>query len=628
MSEEGRVTIMRRWRMWRAAGLTLGVALWGGSALGQVPSKDGDWPQWRGPNRDGISVEKGLLKQWPEKGPELVWQVDTVGIGYSSLAIKDGKIYTQGDLDGVEHVLALDAQTGKSLWAVQPGPVAAALGDKVANEFKQMDADGNGVVDELEALKRLGWDFNKSDKAAPGDASEIGKRRAAALFTALDKDTDGLLSHEEAGRELRDQFERADMEDKTADAAALAEKRAQTLIAAADKDEDGKVVREEARGKSIDRLFGRADQKDPTTNRGDDTVTLDELKQFFVKSEPGRDGLLSPAELEGLFLRSKIAGDGQLTMEELRGVYGGYRNGMGDGPRGTPTIDGDRLYVEGGFGDVTCMEAATGKTLWHVNLRTTFGGGLPGWGYSESPLIAGELVIVTPGGGKGTLVALNKMTGEVVWQSAGIKEGAHYSSPVLADIAGTRQIVQFSSGSVFGVSLQDGKYLWQYKAPANGTANCCAPIVDGDYVFASSSYGTGGGLAHVTGGGDSPQVEQVYFEKKMACHHGGIVKIGEYMYSNGGGALICMHFQTGKIAWQARSVGKGSLLAADGMLYLFSEGHEVAIAEATPEEYREKGRFKIGSHGRPSWAHPVVAGGRLYLRDQEWLGVYDIRAEK
>lgn len=134
-------------------------------------------------------------------------------------------------------------------------------------------------------------------------------------------------------------------------------------------------------------------------------------------------------------------------------------------------------------------------------------------------------------------------------------------------------------------------------------------------------------MAHITGGGDMPQVEEVYFDKKLACHHGGIVKVGDYLYSNGGGSLICMHFKTGKIAWQARSVGKGSLLAADGMLYLFSETHEVAIAEASPEAYREHGRFKIPTHGRPSWAHPIIASGKLYVRDQEWLAAYDLQAK-
>ncbi|MEY4176581.1 MAG: hypothetical protein RLY70_155 [Planctomycetota bacterium] len=614
-------------RNWILGVVLAGAAQFAGPALAQVPSKLGDWPQWRGPNRDGISQETMLLKSWPKDGPTQLWQVDTVGAGYSSLAVKDGRIFTQGDLDGVEHALALDAATGKMLWAVQPGPLAKQLDDKVSGEFKQMDKDGNGVVDELEALRRLGWDLNKFDKPAPGEGAEMAKRRAAALFAALDQNNDSVLSHAEASRELRDQFDRSDAEDKTVDADALAAKRAGELVTAADKDADGKVTKEEARGQAIERLFGRADQRDPATNRGDDIVTLAEMTEFFRKSEPGRDGVLSKTEVENLYLRSKAYGDGQLTASELRGLYGGYRNGMGDGPRGTPTVDGDRVYVVGGNGDVTCLEAATGKTVWHTNLRTNFGGGLPGWGYSESPLITGDMVIVTPGGSKGTLVALHKMTGETIWQSAGIKEGAHYASAILADIAGSRQIVQFSSGSVFGVSLQDGKYLWQYKAPANGTANCCAPIVEGDYVFASSAYGTGGGLAHITGGGDTPLVEEVYFEKKMACHHGGIVKVGEYLYSNGGGALICMNFKTGKIAWQARSIGKGALLVADGLLYLLSENHEVAIAEATPEEYREVGRFKINSHGRPSWAHPVVAGGKLLIRDQEWLGAYDVRAK-
>ncbi len=134
-------------------------------------------------------------------------------------------------------------------------------------------------------------------------------------------------------------------------------------------------------------------------------------------------------------------------------------------------------------------------------------------------------------------------------------------------------------------------------------------------------------MARITGGGQSLSAEEVYFEKKAQCHHGGIVKIGEYMYSNGGGPLMCMHFKTGKIAWQNRSVGKGALVAADGMLYVFSEGHEVALVEANPESYQEHGRFKINAHGRPSWAHPVVANGRLLLRDQEWLGAYDVRAK-
>ncbi|MCA9228933.1 MAG: PQQ-like beta-propeller repeat protein, partial [Planctomycetales bacterium] len=393
--------------------------------------------------------------------------------------------------------------------------------------------------------------------------------------------------------------------DEAADVQKLATERAEASLKAADESKDGRVSRQESRGSWLDRKFGQIDERDPATNKGDEELTRNEIVAYLVKSEPGRDGELSADELAGHYASRNPVGDGQLTLEELRGFFGGYRNGMGDGPRGTPTVDGERVYVEGGNGDVTCLEAASGKTIWHVNLRNDFGGNVPGWGYSESPLIVGDRVIVTPGGKQGTVLALNKKTGEKIWQSADLTESAHYVSAALAEIHGIPQIVQFARESVFGVALDDGRLLWKYNAPANGTANCCTPIIDGDLVFASSSYGTGGGLAKVSSAGSLQEAEEVYFEKKMACHHGGIVKIGDYMYSNAGGALICMNFATGDIAWQSRSVGKGSLVAADGMLYVLSESQQVALVEATPEEYREHGRFKYTGHGRQSWAHPV-----------------------
>lgn len=598
----------------------------GNVVLAQVPAKPGDWPQWRGPNRDGISVETGLLREWPENGPAVLWQVDSVGVGYSSLAIKDGRIFTQGDLDGVEHVIALNAADGKLLWAVQPGPTKSLLTERLNNEFKGLDRNKDGEVDELEALQRFGWDFTRFDKPAGGDVEARALSRADAIFANLDKDGDGKLTFAEAGRIFRDKFEQIDAEDKQADVAKLVAARTAEAMAL-DTNKDGKLSRQEVRDTALDRHFGRIDQRDPATNKNDDQLTAEEIQAFLEKNEPGRDGVLTKAELTDFYRRNKPAGDGKLTLDELRGPFGGYRNGMGDGPRGTPTVDGNKVYAEGGNGDVTCLDAETGKTIWHVNLARDFGGGVPVWGYSESPLIVDGMVIVTPGGKNGTLVALDKQTGNIAWKSGEITEGAHYSSPLVAEIAGVRQIVQFSGASVFGVSIKDGKFLWRYKNPANGTANCCSPIVDQDHVFGSSSYGTGGGLAKITKTDDKFAADQVYFETKMDCHHGGIVKIGNYMYSNGGGPLICMDFMSGKIQWQNRSVGKGALVAADGMLYLLSEGHEVALVDASPGEYTEKGRFKIKSHGRPSWAHPVVAGGRLYIRDQESLTAYDVRAK-
>ncbi len=593
----------------------------------QVPSKPGEWPQWRGPNRDGISTDKGLLKEWPADGPKMLWQANSVGAGYSSIAIKDGRIITQGDIDGVEHIIALDMKDGRSLWAVQPAPVVALLEARIANDMKQLDRNGDGIVSESEALARFGWEWNKYDKAGTESAEAVADRRSPALVKELDKDSDGKLSFAEVGNLFREAFERIDSSDKDADAKALAAARTSAYLKDLDKDADGKISRQEARESALDRNFGRIDERDPATNKGDELLTADEIQASLAKHEAGRDGVLTVDEVKKYYIANKNVGDGVLSALELRGAVGGYRNGMGDGPRGTPTIDGEKVYAEGGNGDLVCLEAATGKTIWHVNLRNDFGGGVPGWGYSESPLIVDDMLIVTPGGGKGTLVALSKHDGKLIWQSKGVTQGAHYTSPEVATINGVRQVVQFANQSVFGVSLADGEPLWSYKAPANGTANCCTPIIEDNLIFASSAYGTGGGLAKITLAGSTQAAEEVYFEKKMACHHGGIVKVGDNMYSAGGGPLTCMDFKTGKIHWQSRSAGKGSICVADGMLYVLGEGHEVALAEATPEGYREHGRFKIQSHGRPAWAHIVVTGGRMYLRDQESLAVYDVTAK-
>ncbi|MEZ6058681.1 MAG: PQQ-binding-like beta-propeller repeat protein, partial [Planctomycetaceae bacterium] len=593
--------------------------------VGQVPSEIGDWPQWRGPDANGVSRETGLLKEWPEGGPKVLWKVDSVGVGYSSIAVKGDRIYTLGDLDGVEQVLCLDAKDGSVVWASQPGQLAQLLSTRIEKEFQQLDKNQDGRIDESEGLARFGWDFTKYDRALPEvDVNELASKRVTALIQQIDANGNGQVEFSEGSSLFRDRFERMDTEDKEVDATALAARRAVAYLNDLDANGDKKLSKEEVRRSALERQFGRIDQRDPNTNKGDDLLTAEEIEQALIKHEPGRDGVVTLKEMVSFYVREKVSGDGELSQNELRSAFGGYRNGMGDGPRGTPTIDGERLYIEGGNGDVACMNAATGETIWHLNLTSEFGGRTPGWGYSESPLVVGKMVVVTPGGQQGTIVALDKMTGEKLWQSSSVTEGAHYSTPVLATINGIQQIVQFGNASIFGVSLENGQQLWSYKAPANGTANCCSPIVDDNHVFAASAYGTGGGLVKVNRTGDSQTAEEVYFEKKLQCHHGGIVKIGDFMYTCGDGPLTCVNFKTGKIAWQARCVGKGSVVAADGMLYVLSEGHRVALVEVTPEEYREHGTFEISSHGRPSWAHPVVAGGVLYIRDQESLTAYDI----
>jgi outer membrane protein assembly factor BamB len=583
-----------------------------------------DWPQWRGPGHDGISTDTGLLKEWPADGPEVLWQVDTAGVGYSSVVIKDGRIYTQGDLKGVEHILCHDAKTGALLWAVQPEPLRQRLDERIASEAKQLDTNQDGQIDELEALTRLGFDFNKYDQKVDRDAQEMADTRTQRLFAALDTDNDQQLSAKEAGRPFYNEFDRIDKSDKTTDAAELARLRTGDWLTQYDADDDGFIDGKESRNSIVERYLRRMDQRDQETKKGDGRLSADEIESYFQRREPGKDGVITTDEMRAYYTSRYPQGDGILTTEELKGYFGGYRNGQGDGPRGTPTVDGDRVYTEGGNGDVTCIEASSGRTIWHVNLSEEFGGGRPNWGYSESPLVDGEMLFVTPGGEQGTVLALDKHTGTKIWQSEEVTEGAHYSTPVIAEIHGKRTLVQFARESVFGVTPETGQFLWKYSGANNGTANCATPIIDDNCVFASSAYGTGGGLAQVLQDGDSQTAEEVYFEKKMANHHGGIVKVGDYLYGFGTG-LICMNFRTGDIAWQDRSVGKGSLTVADGMLYLLSERNEVALAEATPEGYREHGRFMIPSHGRPSWAHPVVIGGVLYIRDQQSLTAYDVR---
>ena len=590
-----------------------------------LPLADGadDWPQWRGPNRDGHSPATGLLKEWPKEGLPIAWRVDNVGVGYSSVAVKEGRLYTLGDLDGIESVMCLDAKDGSRLWAVQPEPVTKLLEELVAKELKQIDKSGDGKIDELEALARFGWEWNKFNRGTNGAGETTAAERAATLFKALDIDGEGKLTYEEAGSKLREAFDRADATEKSVDPKTMAEERTAKYLKL-DKDGDGKVSKAEAKGSDLERRFDQWDQHNPATQKGDEVVTRTELLAGLLKHEAGRDGIVTKKELEALYQQTKAGGDDELSPEELRSALGGYRSGNGNGPRGTPAVDGSNVYALGALGDLSCLDAQTGKTIWHVNLVRDFSGRMPGSGYCESPLIVDNLVIVSPGSEQGTVLALDKSTGKKVWQSSEVKEQADYASAVAAEIAGKKQVVQFARESVFGIDLTNGKLMWRYTAPASPNANCCTPIIDGDFVFASSSYGTGGGLARISAKGALQEATEVYFQKKMSCHYGGMVKVGDFVYSNADGPLVCMDFKTGKIRWQARSVGKGSILAADGMLYLVSEGHELALVEATPDKYREHSRFKSPTTKAAVLSHPALADGKLFVREQGVLTAYDL----
>lgn len=299
-----------------------------------------------------------------------------------------------------------------------------------------------------------------------------------------------------------------------------------------------------------------------------------------------------------------------------------------EGPHGTPTVEGDRLYVEGLNGEVACLDTATGSIHWHCNLVSDFGGKVPPWGYSESPLVDGERLICTPGGPSATLVALDVRNGRPIWK-APVPQGdmAAYSSPIVAEVSGVRQYFQFLSAGVVGVAADDGHFLWRYDRPANSVANCSTPIFAEGCVFAASSYGTGGGLARVVREGDRFRAVEVHFTRQMKNHHGGIVLVGGCLYgANDPGSLACLAIRTLNVHWEARQPGKGSIAAADGRLYYRNENGPVVLAEANPQKYVECGRFKPpDASGKNTWSNPVIANGKLYLRDQEVLQCYDVK---
>ena len=421
--------------------LALAAAAVAGLTLAASPATVG-WPQWRGPNRDGVSTETGLLRAWPASGPALAWKASGLGSGFSSVSVAKGRVFTMGDVDGAQHVIALSAADGKKLWAAKVG--------------------------------------------APW-----------------------------------------------------------------------------------------VDQ------------------------------------------------------------YGG--------PRGTPTVDGDLVYAIGTGGDLVAVEAATGKERWRKNLSSDFGGRMSTmWTWSESPLVDGDRVVVTPGASNALLAALDKRTGKEIWRTAASdlgprgKEGAGYSSIVISNGGGVKQYVQLVGKGLVGVRASDGKLLWTYNRIANDVANIPTPVVKGDLVFTSTGYQTGAALlrlAPAAGGGVT--ANEVYFleGKVFQNHHGGMVLVGDHVYAGHGhnrGNPIAIELATGKVVWggaELKNEGTGSAAVAyaDGNLYFRYQNGRMMLIEASPAGYAEKGSFAIPGASAPSWPHPVITGGRLYIREQDALLAYDIK---
>lgn len=412
---------------------TLFLAL---SLFTAVRSPARDWPQWRGPERNGISQETGLLQEWPKEGPNLLWKVTDCGSGYSTPSVVGDRIYLLGN-DGTENefVAALSTADGKRIWTTRVG--------------------------------------------------NVGNPKQNPSFPAA---------------------------------------------------------------------------------------------------------------------------------------------------RSTPTVDGEMLYALGSDGDLACLETATGKVRWSKNLRKDFGGQSGEWAYSESPLVDGQTVVITPGGSDATILALNKKDGEPIWKCA-LPEGDHaaFSSAIVVDGGGVRQYVQLLEKGLVGVDAKTGKLLWRYSKPISRYgANIPTPVASDGYIYVASA-GTGGGAVKLKFKEGAVEPEQVYFESKLPTAIGGSVKVGDYLYGTGQ-ALMCIDFKTGEVKWQERALGAASLCYADGRLYLHGESGDVALVEPSAEGYKEKGRFTPPDQParkggmEKAWAYPIVANGHLYIRDHGNLWCYDVKA--
>jgi outer membrane protein assembly factor BamB len=313
----------------------------------------------------------------------------------------------------------------------------------------------------------------------------------------------------------------------------------------------------------------------------------------------------------------------------------GKTGGNYQGPRCTPTADGDSVYALGQFGDLVCCDVKDGSERWRKNLKKDFAGQEGGWNYTESPLVDGEKLIVTPGG-KVSMAALNKKTGEPIWKGVvPTGEAAGYSSAVVATIGGVRQYVQLMSNGLASFSADKGELLWRYGTDGehfgHNTANIPTPIVKGNQVFAAAGYGRGAALLTITKSGDKFAVKEEYWKRDLNNKHGGVILVGNSLYGDrdDSGRPWCADFKTGKIKWakeeRTKGGGSASLTYADGRLYVRYANGWVSLLN--PEDGTEISTFKVPNGTNDCWAHPVVVGGKLFLREKDVVWCYDVKAK-
>ena len=350
---------------------------------------------------------------------------------------------------------------------------------------------------------------------------------------------------------------------------------------------------------------------------------------------------------DDLYLLGKFDGEGEclVRLDAKTGKAAGnrakiddapnkYLTQWGGGPRSTPTVEGPLAWALSSDGTLACFDRQTLAPKWSVDLKARFGSKPPTWGYAESPLVDGDLVVVTPGGGK-CVAALDKKTGETVWTSEGVNQGHQYSSLVPCEIAGTRMFVTQGAKSLFAVDAKTGKMLWQSAGKGRATAVIPTPIVSGDRIYSTAGYGFGCECVDIKKEGDGFVAVPAYANKNMVNHHGGAVLLNDHVFGHSdNGGWTCQKLATGEVAWKhrERNAGKGSIGYADGRCYCLEEkvGGECILIEASTEGWKEHGRFKLPANSELNrgqgqiWTHPVVAGGKLYLRDLDLLYCFDI----
>jgi outer membrane protein assembly factor BamB len=355
-------------------------------------------------------------------------------------------------------------------------------------------------------------------------------------------------------------------------------------------------------------------------------------------------------DAEYIFAIDLKAADGkvkELWSTRIGPLFTWKGNNWNNGPNATPTVDGELLYALGGFGDLVCVETAGGKERWRKNLPrdlagevNPIGGGLEeptplGWGYAAAPLVDGDVLICVPGGKQGLLAALDKKTGAVLWRSKEATDQASYSSPLAVEVGGVRQYVQVTNKGIVGVAAKDGKVLWSYQRErAYDDVVIATPVFHDNYVYSTVGFGQGCDLIKLVPQSGVIMVEKVLSNKDVQNRDGGMVRVGEHLYGHSeSGGWVCQEFKTGKVVWSDReALGRGSVTCADGRLYCCAEkGGVVALVEPSVEGWKELGRLKLPRESRqrrPSgglWTHPVMANGRLYIRDQEFIFCFDVK---